>query len=99
MVSVIVDKTVYADAVISKAVYWESGDFVVYRKTEGSIERVSFTLKQGHKADETAVAERFFTRLNDFKLQQIVNDETKDIRTILYVKAFAHNDDFEETAD
>ena len=39
--------------------------------------------------------ERFLTRLNDLKVQQIVDNETHDLRTILYVKAFANNDDFD----
>ena len=36
----------------------------------------------------------FLQRLNDYKLREIVIAETKDIRTILYAKAFADCEDF-----
>jgi len=32
----------------------------------------------------------------DFKTRDIVNHETQNIRDILYIKAFANNDDFED---
>ncbi len=34
--------------------------------------------------------------LNDYKLRQIIEEETHDIRTILYAKAFADFDDIDE---
>jgi len=30
--------------------------------------------------------------LNDYKLRQTIDDETRDIRTILYAKAFADDE-------
>ena len=36
-----------------------------------------------------------FNALNDYKLRQIIEDETHDIRTILYAKAFADFDDID----
>lgn len=35
------------------------------------------------------------TTLNDYKLRQIIEDETHEIRTILYAKAFADFEDIE----
>jgi His-Xaa-Ser system protein HxsD len=34
--------------------------------------------------------------LNDFKLREVVANETRDIKTILYAKAFADDEDFSE---
>lgn len=34
--------------------------------------------------------------LNDYKLRQIIADETRDIKTILYAKAFAEDEDLSE---
>ena len=45
---------------------------------------------------EDDVERMFLQRLNDYKLRQIVLEETKDIRTILYAKAFADYEDFNE---
>ena len=37
-----------------------------------------------------------FTTLNDYKLRQIIEEETHDIRVILYAKAFSDFDELEE---
>ena len=39
---------------------------------------------------------KFYQYLNDFKLRQIVADETRDIKTILYAKAFAEDEELSE---
>lgn len=44
--------------------------------------------------NEEELKKRFLQRLNDYKLREIIFEETKDIRTILYAKAFADCDDF-----
>ena len=95
MFTLSVDRSLFSDEVISKAVYWETNLYIVIRQLNGNTETISFEPKPNCKEEENAFKERFITRLNDFKVQQIVNDETKDLRTILYIKAFANNDDFE----
>ena len=42
------------------------------------------------------VASKFNQDLIDYKNRDLIMHETKDIRNILYVKAFANNDDFED---
>ena len=42
------------------------------------------------------VTHKFNQDLIDYKNRDLVINETKDIRNILYVKAFANNDDFED---
>lgn len=99
MVTLSIDRTIFTDEVISKAVYWEANQYIVTRQLNGNAETLCFEPKPNCHEEENALKERFLTRLNDFKVQQIVNDETKDIRTILYIKAFANNDDFEEISE
>ena len=96
MLTLTIDRAIFTDEVISKAVYWETNQYIVNRLLNGSIESISFEPKPQCTEDENVLKERFLTRLNDLKVQQIVNNETKDLRTILYIKAFANNDDFEE---
>jgi His-Xaa-Ser system protein HxsD len=96
--SIKVDKQIYDDAIISKAVYWHTAKFLIDRAANENIEIITFSTKEKLISDnerETVLA-KFNQDLNDYKLRQIIIDETKDIRTILYVKAFAHNDDFED---
>lgn len=99
MIVVCIDRTLFSDEVISKAVYWETNQYIVTRQLNGNAETLCFEPKPNCQEEENALKERFLTRLNDFKVQQIVNDETKDLRTILYIKAFANNDDFEEISE
>lgn len=99
MLTITVDRTIFSDEVISKAVYWETNRYSVNRRLKGSVESISFEPHLNCQEDEKTLKERFLTRLNDFKVQQIVDNETKDLRTILYIKAFANNDDFEEITE
>ncbi len=95
MLTLFIDRAIYSDEVISKAVYWETNQYIVTRQLTGDTETLSFEPKPNSLEDENALKDRFMTRLNDIKVQQIVDNETKDLRTILYIKAFANNDDFE----
>ena len=99
MLTLFVDRAIYSDEVISKAVYWETNQYIVTRQLNGKAETLCFEPKPNCQEEENALKERFLTRLNDFKVQQIVDNETKDLRTILYIKAFANNDDFEEISE
>ena len=99
MVTLSIDRTIFTDEVISKAVYWETNQYIITRQLNGYAETLCFEPKPNCQEEENALKDRFLTRLNDFKVQQIVNDETKDLRTILYIKAFANNDDFEEISE
>jgi len=96
--SIEVDKQIYDDAVISKAIYWHTTDFVIDRTTNENLELITFRAKKNElsEVEKDNVIQKFNQDLNDFKLRQIVNQETKDIRTVLYIKAFANNDNFVE---
>lgn len=96
--SIQVDRQIYDDAVISKAVYWYTKDFVINRSANNNIETVTFQPKQKTFSgkDQEDFLQKFNQTLVDYKLRQIIEQETKEIRTILYVKAFSNSDDFEE---
>ena len=91
-----IDKRIYNDSVISKAVYWMSGDYTIVRKAlDEFTEQVDFAAKNKLELDNSAEI-KFNQLLNDFKLRQIVADETRDIKTILYAKAFAEDEELRE---
>lgn len=79
------DRRIYPDSVISKAIYWLSGRYDVMR-----------TMADPH-TEVIAIPDEaegeLMRLLHDFKLRQIVADETRDIKTILYAKAFAEDED------
>lgn len=90
-----IDNNIYSDSVISKVVYWLSGEYVVERKRRGNTDILSITTDDESGADEL-LRKKIFQMLNDQKLRNIIEEETKDIRTILYAKAFADFDDLTE---
>lgn len=91
-----IDRRIYNDSVISKAIYWLSGDYIIVRGfLDDNTESLSITAVDANVAEETLKATLMQT-LNDFKLRQIVADETRDIKAILYAKAFAEDEDLRE---
>lgn len=95
--TITVDKRIYSDSVISKAVYWLSGDFSIARRLiDGIAEEIIATSLGDVAESEFEFESRLMQALNDFKLRQIVADETRDIKTILYAKAFAEDEDLSE---
>ena len=91
-----IDRRIYNDSVISKAIYWLSGDYVIVRSLLNDItESISITAKSD-SISEQEIEVKLLQTLNDFKLRQIVADETRDIKTILYAKAFAEDEDLSE---
>jgi His-Xaa-Ser system protein HxsD len=93
-----IDRQIYDDAAISKAIYWHTADFVIARKVNANTETITFQPKKSElsEVEKESVLQKFNQDLNDYKLRQIIEQETNDIRTILYVKAFANNNNFVE---
>lgn len=82
-----VDRRIYSDECISKVVYWYSGKYAINRFLESdNIELIQFN--QVDDNDSIDIEKSFMSKLNDFKLRQIIEEETHDIRTVLYAKAF-----------
>lgn len=89
-----IDRNIYSDACISKAIYSLSKDYTIIRNLEGNIERLNI-IPLGKNREPCRIEALIFNALNDYKLRQIIEDETHDIRTILYAKAFADFDDID----
>lgn len=87
-----IDRNIYSDSCISKVVYWFSNKYAVDRHLNGNEEIITIDGID----DEKQMKDSFFEKLNDFKLREVINNETKDIRTILYAKAFGDFDDITE---
>ena len=89
----IIDKRIYNDSCISKAIYSLSREFSVnrYYLTECQEELEIIGEPQSIESFEI----KLVNALNDFKLRAIIETETKDIRTILYAKAFEEDSNLE----
>lgn len=94
-----VDLSIFNERVLSKVIYCLSGDYLVYQQNlENNIQFIMLEKKQGIlSSDEFQLLKQKINQLLiDYKNRDIINLETKNIRDILYVKAFNNNDDFED---
>ncbi len=92
----LVDRNIYCDSCIDKAIYNLSDRFTITRKLVSSAtEELTVTIKDNTfndiKAEDVVI-----DTLNDFKLRDTIEKETHDIRVILYAKAFG---DFDNVSD
>ncbi|MDD6471839.1 MAG: His-Xaa-Ser system protein HxsD [Bacteroidales bacterium] len=87
--TITIDRQIYDDVCISKAIYSLSDTYTFSRSLDNNLEIIEVTSKAGQNIDESKI----FDVLNDFKLRGIINKETKDIKTILFAKAFGDLDE------
>jgi His-Xaa-Ser system protein HxsD len=87
-----IDRNIFSDNCISTVVYWFSGQYAIQRSLQGSIE----TLTIDDVPDEKQFRIEFYQKLNDYRLREQIDKETKDIKTILYAKAFGEFDELTE---
>ena len=89
------DCSVYSADVVAKVLYWLMGEFHIYQQSvlPNSLS-VKLEKKQGPLTDAEveALQDRLNLDLNDYRLRKIIREETREIRAILYVKAFAPYD-------
>ncbi len=89
---VTLDRRIYSDSVISKAVYWLSGNYIISRNLLDDNTEELYIEISNNELTEKQVFTSLMQALNDFKLRQIIADETRDVKTILYAKAFAEDE-------
>ena len=86
-----IDSEVYSKEVIAKVVYWFSRDFTIMQGLDGK--DYTLTLESQNAVVWEEVKKRLSQTLTDFQMREVVTKETKDIRNILYIKAFANVDE------
>jgi len=94
-----INTSIFNENVITKALYWYTEFFNIYwNKKSESVSVIILKVKPNTNKTYTFedVASKFNQDLIDYKNRDLIIHETKDIRNILYVKAFANNDDFED---
>ena len=83
-----IDSDIYSKEVVAKVVYWLSNDFAIMQGLEGK--DWTFTLEAQHDVPWNDVKKRLSQLLTDYQMREVIAEETKDIKNILYIKAFAN---------
>lgn len=94
-----IDLNVFNNAVITKTLYWIESDYFVFWNTlNDNKENIILEKKNSPISDKEflKLKNQINQSLIDFKTRDIVNQETKNIRDILYIKAFANGEDFDD---
>ena len=88
-----IDRKVYSDACISKSVYYLADRYTILRNIKDDSEILDITPLLKDLITEDKIITEITNTLNDFKLRDIIYEETKAVKTIIYAKAFsAYND-------
>ena len=91
-----IDKRIYSDSCISKCVYALADKYNIQRRVQDEHELLEIQPLSNDGFQEESAKAEIVNTLNDFKLRCIIEEETKDIRTIIYAKAFADYTDPEQ---
>ncbi len=82
-----VDRNIYSDSCISKVVYLLSEKFSIARTFVNNYEILTII----HKTDDDFDVNDFWNKMNDFKLREIINTETRDIKKQFYMQRHLAN--------
>jgi His-Xaa-Ser system protein HxsD len=93
-----IDSDIFNERVITKSLYWLSENYNLYQELSGKLFKIRIELKTGFfmQSNIDELKSHLNQNLIDFKTRDIINQETKSIREILLIKAFANNDEFED---
>lgn len=91
-----IEDAIYSSAVIHKCFYWYSNKFDIdITKSENFFIINIKNIPVGF--DRKAFVSNIKKNLIDFHTREIISEETSNIRTLLVAKAFANEDDFDES--
>jgi hypothetical protein bacD2_20666 len=94
-----VDKSIYDESVIDKVLYWWTADYVITRQNipGTTIQTIVFSAPDPITREAfEKMRQKLSADFIDYKNRAIIAAETRDLRNILYAKAFANSDDFVE---
>ena len=94
-----VDKSIYDESVIDIVLYWWAGDYVITRRNTPGTSVQTIIVSASNPITQEAfdrIRKKLSADFVDYKNRAIIASETRDLRNILYAKAFANSDDFVE---
>lgn len=86
-----IDTNTCSKEVIAKVVYWFNRDFTIMQSLDGK--DWTLTLETQNIVVWDEVKKRLSQLFADYQMREVIAAETKDIKNILYIKAFANVDE------
>lgn len=86
-----IDLDIYSKEVIAKVMYWFSRDYIVMQSLDGKV--LTLTLESQNAVVWDEVKNHLSQLITDYQMREVIVAETKDIKNILYIKAFANVDE------
>lgn len=86
-----IDSDIYSKEVVAKVVYWLSRDFTIMQGVDGKDWTLALETQNAVVWDE--IKKHLSQLLTDYQMREVIAAETKDIKNILYIKAFANVDE------
>lgn len=91
-----VDRRIYSDKCITDTLYWLGQKYTCSRFITSVNEETISIESMSVNMPDIIIENEFWSSLNDFKLREQIKADTKEIRTILYIKAFSDCDNITE---
>lgn len=94
-----VDRSIYDESIIDKVLYWWAGDYFITRRNIPGTTTQTITFSASDPITQESLdkmRQKLSAQFIDYKNRAIIASETRDLRNVLYAKAFANNDDFVE---
>ncbi|WP_051890029.1 His-Xaa-Ser system protein HxsD [Chryseobacterium vrystaatense] len=88
--SFIIDKNLYSETVVYKCFYWYLNDYEFDINPSESFYQITLINKTLMKFDEEELICRIKNDLADFKLREIINYETQNIKELIIAKALSN---------
>ncbi|MBL3546668.1 His-Xaa-Ser system protein HxsD [Chryseobacterium sp. KMC2] len=85
-----IDKSLYSESVIYKCFYWYLNDYSFELNDNGTFYRIILKNKKSISFDEEELIFRIKNDLADYKLREIINQETQNIKELIIVKALSN---------
>jgi len=87
----VVETAQYSEGMLHKCFYWYTRDYrVTIQPTLAGQLRVHLVPKEGSIVDMPALQSQVHNDLLDFRLRELIAEETRPVRELLLAKAFAH---------
>lgn len=94
-----VDLSIYNERIVDKVLYWWSGNYTIARTNRSgtTLQTITLTASEPISPEKfESISRKLSDDFIDYKNRAIIESETRDLRSILYAKAFANSDDFVE---